>query len=88
MSNNRSVIKTDGSGLTLLAVLVVHPRSSRLQRRQPCPRQAGPLLLYGSGVGHDGHQAECKPEGLFGPQSGAEQCVLILVLRFAFKYSC
>lgn len=42
MSNNRSIIKTDGSGLTLLAmrpVLAVQPRSSQLKGRQPHPEQ-------------------------------------------------
>lgn len=82
VTNNRSIIKTDGSGLSLLAmrpVLVVQLRSSHLKGRQPrnspIPgrQQASSLLLCGSSVRYDGDQASCKPEVLFRSESGAEQ---------------
>lgn len=74
VSNNRSIIKTDGSGLTLLAmqpVLAVQPRSSQ-------PNSSSKKLLgfvqgwvqWGWGIS----------QGLLWPESWAEQSAAVLVL--------
>lgn len=67
VSNKGSVIKTDGSGLTLLAmqlVLVAQLHSSQLQNR------------------HSLNAAPANPEIWFQPESRAEQYVLILAFCF------
>lgn len=67
VSNKGSVIKTDGSGLTLLAmqpVLVAQLHSSQLKNR------------------HSLNTAPANPEIWFRPESRAEQYMLILVFCF------
>lgn len=80
VSNNRSIIKTDGSGLTLLAmqpVLAVQPCSSQPNSSPSPGQQHKKLLGFVQGWVQWGWG---KSQGLLWPESRAEQSTAVLVL--------
>lgn len=94
VSNNRSIIKTDGSGLTLLAMQPSAGCSTALvptqmqARSDDGQRENAPCFRTGAVLGTMGIRHNANQRGLFRPESGAEQRMLILVVCFAFKHSC